>query len=74
MEFIRRKVPGHLKATGQTLYSTVTYGLGNTVGFILMGKLGDVANFTTMFAVSSVIAGVGLVVIIMVKFSKINQD
>ncbi|MBI2335289.1 MAG: MFS transporter [Deltaproteobacteria bacterium] len=74
MEFIRRKVPCHLKATGQTLYSTVTYGLGNTVGFILMGKLGDIANFTTMFGVSSVIAGVGLIVIIMVKFSRMNQD
>jgi MFS transporter, PPP family, 3-phenylpropionic acid transporter len=37
-------VPNHLRATGQTLYTTATFGIGNLIGYLGSGFLVDVSG------------------------------
>ncbi len=67
MELIKQEVPHDDQHLGQGFYTSITYGVGNVVGFILQGKLGDHYSYATMFGVSAILALVGLVIMVIVS-------
>lgn len=67
LELIREKVPSQMQATGQSLYSSVTFGLGNAVGFIFQGYIGNHLSYREMFLISSAIAGLGFLLMLLIK-------
>ena len=60
---VHRLFPGRLQATGQTLYSSLSYGLGGGAGLLIAGwsweRLGAAASFSLSAAFA--LAGAALV-------------
>ena len=56
-----RLFPRSLRASGQSLYSGLTYGVGNVAGFLGAGVLFGWGGTPWLFGVSAATAGVGLV-------------
>ena len=60
---VHRLFPGRLQATGQTLYSSLSYGLGGGAGLLIAGwsweRLGAAASFSISAAFA--LAGAALV-------------
>ena len=59
VEAMARCVPGHLRATGQAVFSAVVFGAGNALGYGLAGagygRIGDVAPLFTIAAAVEVV-------------------
>ncbi len=60
----RRIFPGELRASGQAVYSGVTYGLGNVAGAVTSGILYERTGPFALFALSAVIALAGAALIV----------
>ncbi len=61
---VQRLFPGRLHATGQTLYSSLSYGLGGGAGLLAAGWTWEVLGAGASFSVSAAfaLAGAGLVI------------
>ncbi len=58
--YMYQHTPASMRSTGQAVYTSVSFGLGSTVGFWLFGYLKDFVHFETMFLVSAGIAALGI--------------
>ncbi|MEO5656138.1 MAG: MFS transporter [Nitrospiria bacterium] len=61
---IHQAVPASLRATGQTLYSSLAYGLGSALGLLISGWLYASWGPQRLFGLSAAAAGLGLVLAI----------
>jgi PPP family 3-phenylpropionic acid transporter len=57
-----RLFPPALRSSGQSLYNALTYGLGNLLGFLGCGALVGTLGLQGLFAVSSAMAAIGLLI------------
>ena len=57
---IHHSVPSNLRATGQTLYSSLAYGVGSGLGLLINGWLYDAWGPTVLFGLSALVSGAGL--------------
>ncbi|MDP2600723.1 MAG: MFS transporter [Deltaproteobacteria bacterium] len=58
--YMYQHTPPHMRATGQAVYTSVSYGLGSFVGFCLFGYLKDIVSFDMLFLISAGIAALGI--------------
>lgn len=58
---IHQTVPPTLRATGQTLYSSLAYGVGSALGLLVNGWLYAAWGSNVLFGLSAVVSGIGLV-------------
>jgi PPP family 3-phenylpropionic acid transporter len=54
--YTHRVFPAALRSSGQSLYSSITYGLGNLLGFFVSASLVDTLGIRGLFALSSALA------------------
>lgn len=74
LTFIDRRVPPHLRTTGQTLFYGVTFGLGNWAGATFFGTLYDHLNVRGMFLVAGIVCATALVGLLLVMPSDDPPD
>lgn len=55
MAFLARRIPSHLRASGQGLFAAVTFGLGGLVGYVSAGAGYDWLGGHRLFAVAGVL-------------------
>jgi PPP family 3-phenylpropionic acid transporter len=60
LTFIDRRVPPHLRTTGQTLFYGATFGLGSWAGAIFFGMLYDYLNIRGMFLIAGLVCAIAL--------------
>jgi len=60
---VNRWFPGHCQTRGQALYSTVSFGAGGLLGSLLSGWTWDAWGATATFALSSLLALIGLLIV-----------
>lgn len=60
---VHRRFPPGRRATGQALYSGLTYGLGTLVGTLAAGRLAEAIGLPGLFLVSAATAAAGLAVL-----------
>ncbi|MBN8455636.1 MFS transporter [Accumulibacter sp.] len=60
---VNRWFPGHCQTRGQALYSTVSFGAGGLLGSLLSGWTWDAWGAAATFALSSLLALVGLLIV-----------
>jgi PPP family 3-phenylpropionic acid transporter len=60
---VNRWFPGHCQTRGQALYSTVSFGAGGLLGSLLSGWTWDAWGAATTFALSSLLALIGLLIV-----------
>ncbi|MGQ0508095.1 MAG: MFS transporter [Myxococcaceae bacterium] len=53
--FLARRVPSHLRASGQALFGAVTFGVGGLAGYPLAGKGYDLLGGHRLFMVAAVV-------------------
>ncbi len=58
--FMDRRVPAHLRSTGQTLFNAATFGLGSVIGANLFGVLFDRLHAGGMFLVAGAVASAAI--------------
>jgi PPP family 3-phenylpropionic acid transporter len=56
VDWMVKRAPGSLRATGQTLYAAATFGVGGVVGYRLSGGLYDALGGHGLFAFAAVMA------------------
>ena len=56
VDWMVKRAPGSLRATGQTLFAAATFGIGGVVGYRVSGSLYDVLGGHGLFALASVMA------------------
>ena len=59
--FIDRRVPPHLRSTGQTLFNGATFGLGSVAGSNLFGVLFDQLHPGGMYLVAATLCALSVV-------------
>lgn len=59
--FMYRLLPAELRAGGQSLYGSASYGLGLTAGMLLNGSLYAAVGANVLFGVSAALCGIALV-------------
>jgi PPP family 3-phenylpropionic acid transporter len=62
--FMARRVPPHLRASGQALFASVTFGLGGLVGYVSAGAGYDWLGGHRLFAVAAVLEGVAAALVL----------
>lgn len=62
LNFVNTTLPDRIRASGQSLYSAVVWGLGGVIGAKVCGKISDVYGRLLMFRFSSFIALFALVI------------
>jgi PPP family 3-phenylpropionic acid transporter len=62
--FLSRRVPPELRASGQALFSAVTFGLGGLVGYASSGAAYDWLGGHRLFAVAAVLELVAAVLVL----------
>lgn len=62
--FLARRVPPHLRASGQALYAAVTFGLGGLVGYASAGAGYDWLGGHRLFAVAAALEVVAAVLVL----------
>lgn len=63
MMLVHRFFQGRHQAKGQTIYTSVSYGLGGTLGAILSGSAWDNLGAETTFTISAVSALLGMILV-----------
>ncbi|HID56782.1 TPA: MFS transporter [Candidatus Poribacteria bacterium] len=61
VNFMNRSLPERVRASGQTLYNSVVWGLGGVVGAKICGEISQAFGLFTLFRISSIIALFGLI-------------
>jgi PPP family 3-phenylpropionic acid transporter len=56
VEWMSRRAPGSMRATGQALFTAATFGVGGIVGYRLAGRLYDALGGHGLFAVAAGLA------------------
>jgi MFS transporter, PPP family, 3-phenylpropionic acid transporter len=56
VEWMSRRAPGSMRATGQALFTAATFGLGGIVGFRLAGRVYDALGGHRLFLVAAGLA------------------
>ena len=56
VDWMVKRAPGSLRATGQTLFAAATFGVGGVVGYRLSGSLYDLLGGHGLFAFAAVMA------------------
>lgn len=62
LDFVSTVLPDRIRASGQTLYNAVVWGLGGVIGAKICGELSDAYGIFNMFKFSSFIALLALVI------------
>ena len=58
--YMYQHTPPHMRATGQAVYTSVSFGLGSFIGFLLFGYLKDWVSFDTLFLIGAGISALGI--------------
>ncbi len=61
VNFMNRSLPERVRASGQTLYNSVVWGLGGVVGAKICGEISQAFGLFVLFRISSVMALFGLI-------------
>lgn len=58
--YMYQHTPAHLRATGQAVYQTISFGVGSVLGFWGLSVLKEYSSYEEMFLICAVIAAIGL--------------
>lgn len=62
VNFVNNAFPGRIRASGQTLYNSVVWGIGGIIGAKVCGEISDTYGIFNMFKYSAFIAFLALIV------------
>ncbi len=67
IQYLYSIVPEQWKATGQTLYSVMFFGISGVVGSTLGGRLLDVYGGTALYQVMALFSGIGFMLLLLLR-------
>lgn len=73
IDWMVKRAPGSLRATGQTLFAAATFGVGGIVGYRISGGLYDALGGHRLFAVAAVMALLPAVVMTLTPHRPVPQ-
>jgi PPP family 3-phenylpropionic acid transporter len=67
VQYMADHVPDSLRATGQTLFASATFGLSGMIGFVASGRLYDALGGHAMFAIAAGVEALPAIAVVMLS-------